>query len=92
MIVKPSSTLRNSYQQIASLARTSGEPIYITNNGEVDLVVISVDAFEEREKMLEHRASVLDADLSRLSAEPTLTVNEARTRLKTEILFPEQGW
>lgn len=84
MIIKPATTLRYNYQQIASLAKTSGEPIYITASGEVDLVVLSVNAFEEREKMLGHRASVLDAELSRLSNTPTFTINEARTRLKTK--------
>ena len=85
MIIKPSSALRNDYQQIAALAKTSDEPIFIINNGEVDLVVLSMNAFEEREKMLEHRANILDAELSRLSGAPTFTVDEVRAHLKTAI-------
>ena len=85
MIIKPSSALRNDYQQIAALAKTSDEPIFIINNGEVDLVVLSMNAFEEREKMLEHRANILDAELSRIFGTPTYTVDEVRTRLKTTI-------
>lgn len=82
MNLKPSTALRNEYQQVATLAKASGEPIIITNKGEADLVVLSVEAFEEREKMLNHRASILEAEFSRLSGMPALSVDEVRTRLK----------
>lgn len=81
MHLKPSTALRNEYQQIAMLAKASGEPVIITNKGEVDLIVLSVEAYEEREKMLEHRASILEAEFSRLSGAPTLSVDEVRSRL-----------
>ena len=81
MNLKPSTALRNEYQQIATLAKASGEPIIITNKGEADLIVLSVEAYEERERMLEHRASVLEAEFSRLSGAPTLSVDEVRSRL-----------
>ena len=44
MNLKPSTALRNEYQQIATLAKASGEPIIITNKGEADLVVQSMEA------------------------------------------------
>ena len=81
MNLKPSTALRNDYQQIATLAKASGEPIIITNKGEADLVVMSVEAYEEREKMLAHRASILEAEFSRLASAPALSVAEVRARL-----------
>ena len=39
MNLKPSTALRNDYQQISTLAKASGEPIIITNKGEADLVI-----------------------------------------------------
>lgn len=82
MKIKPSTLLRNDYQQVATLAKASGEPIVITNKGEADLIIQSVDAFEEREKMLDHRASILEAEFSRLAGAPTYSVDEIRARLK----------
>ena len=82
MQLKPSTTLRNDYQLISTLAKASGEPIFITNKGEADLVVLSMEAYEEREKMLAHRASILEAEFSRLSGAPTYSVEEVRARLK----------
>ncbi len=82
MQIKASTALRNDYLQISKLARASGEPIYITNKGEADLVILSIDAFEQREKMLAHRASVLEAELERLSGAQTYTTEQVRGRMK----------
>ena len=82
MNLKPSTALRNEYRQVATLAKASGEPIIITNKGEADLVLLSVEAYQEREKMLDHRASILEAEFSRLAGAPTYSVEEVRSRLK----------
>ena len=82
MQIKSSTTLRNNYGNISSLAHQTQEPIFITKNGEGDLVVMSVEAFEERDKVLKHREAVLEAEFSRLSGEQTFAVNEIRNRLK----------
>ena len=51
MQIRPSSALRNDYNAISELAKKTGEPVFITNKGEGDGVFMSVEAFEEREKI-----------------------------------------
>ena len=85
MVIRPSSALRNDYTQISDLAKASGEPIFITKNGEDDGVYMSMEAFEEREKMFRHRDAIYAAEFSRLSGEPTVTADELRLRM--EALF-----
>ncbi len=61
MLIKASAALRNDYATISALVKETKEPIYITKNGEGDLVLMSIDAFEKREQMLQLRARVLQA-------------------------------
>ena len=82
MQIKASTALRNEYPKISELVHASGEPVFITNKGEADLVVLSIEAFEEREKMLAHRASILEAEFSRLSGAPTYTMEQIRGMVK----------
>lgn len=82
MLIKASAALRNDYATISALAKETKEPIYITKNGEGDLVLMSIDAFEKREQMLQLRARVLQAEQERIDGEPTISVSEARKRLR----------
>ena len=82
MIIKASAALRNDYTSISNLAKTTKEPIYITNNGEGDMVLMSIDAFEKREQVLKLRAKVLQAEEERISGAKTMSVSEARKKLR----------
>ncbi len=50
MIIKASASLRNDYTTISNMAKETKEPIYITKNGEGDLVLMSIEAFERRNR------------------------------------------
>ncbi|RKX83142.1 MAG: antitoxin PHD [Spirochaetes bacterium] len=46
-VIKPSSELRNKYNEISDFCHKNHEPVYITKNGKGDLAVLSIEAFEE---------------------------------------------
>lgn len=82
MIIKPSAALRNDYTSISNMAKESKEPIYITKNGEGDLVLMSIDAFEKREQMLRLREKVLQAEQERIDGAETMSISQARKQLR----------
>ena len=46
MVIRSSKALRNDCNTLPALARETDEPVYITKNGDGDLVVMSIEAFE----------------------------------------------
>ena len=85
MIIKASAALRNDYTSISNMAKETKEPIYITKNGEGDLVLMSIDAFEKREQRLQIRAKIMQAEQERIEGAETLSVSQARKRLRERV-------
>jgi len=82
LIIKSSTSLRNDYGTVSNLAHEAQEPIYITKNGEGDLVVMSIEAFERREEIFRLRAALEIAEASRVSGDPTFSLEQSRKRLE----------
>ncbi|MFW5992078.1 MAG: type II toxin-antitoxin system Phd/YefM family antitoxin [Halanaerobiaceae bacterium] len=85
MKIKPSTSLRNEYNDISKYCKESSEPVYLTKNGEGDLVVMSIEAFERRQEMLDIREKLLEAEQERIMGSKTYTVEEVDQRLESLI-------
>lgn len=44
--IRPSSDLRNKYNEISKFCHEYNEPVYITKNGQGDLAVMSIETYE----------------------------------------------
>ena len=45
-IIRPSSDLRNNYNEISTICHQTNSPVYITKNGVGDLAVMSIELYE----------------------------------------------
>lgn len=45
--IRPSSDLRNKYNEISEFCHKYEEPVYITKNGQGDLAVMSIETYEK---------------------------------------------
>ena len=76
MNIRPSSAIRQNYNEIAELCRKSKEPVYLTKNGEGDLVIMDIESFTRREKMLKLRENLLAVEEDRAMGRRGSTIDE----------------
>ncbi len=91
MQIKPSASIRQNYNEIAALCKSSGEPVYLTKNGEGDLVVMDIDTFTRREKMLNLREELLAVEEDRMAGRTGVTPDELDSYLENIIDEVEHG-
>lgn len=85
MKIKPSAAIRQNYNEISELCKSTGEPVYLTKNGEGDLVVMDIEAFARREKMLKLREELLDIEEDRLHGAPDYSVDEVTAMMERTV-------
>ena len=85
MNIKPSASIRQNYNDIAELCRSTGEPVYLTKNGEGDLVVMDINSFTKREKMLKLREELLAVEEDPLHGAPDYSVDEVASMMDQAI-------
>lgn len=89
MNIRPSAAIRQNYNEIAELCRGTHAPVYLTKNGEGDLVVMDIESFTRREKMLALREQLLAVEEDRLAGRKGCTIDELDSYL--DAILSEDG-
>ena len=76
MIIRPSAAIRQNYNEIADLCRRTQEPVYLTKNGEGDLVIMDIESFTRRERVLKLREDLLAVEEDRAMGRRGCTIDE----------------
>ena len=82
MTILPSTALRNQYNEVSEKCKATGEPIYLTKNGEGDLVVMSIEAFEKQQQLLALKEKLLDIELEQKNGAKSYSIEELDLALR----------
>lgn len=79
--IRPSSDLRNNYNEISSFCHDNLEPVYITKNGKGDLAVLSIEAYEYLVGKFELK-QLLKEGVEDMNTNKTLSMQDAFKRIR----------
>ena len=85
MNIHPSAAIRQNYNEIADLCRKTAEPVFLTKNGEGDLVVMDIDTYNRRKKMLKLREELLAVEEDCLHGSEGYSIDEVTSMMRSAI-------
>ena len=84
-LIKPISDLRNKANEISDLAHKSDEPIFITRNGEGDMVVMSMAQYSKLQLKIDLFSKLAIAQAQRASGDRGRTLSQVMKDLRKRI-------
>jgi prevent-host-death family protein len=78
--IRPISDLRNNFSEISKLAHETKEPIFLTKNGYGDMVVMSMDVYED---------GLFKSEVFYKIKEAELEAKSTKERISHEVIFSE---
>ncbi len=85
MNIRPSAAIRQNYNEIADMCRKTAQPVFLTKNGEGDLVVMDIDTYSRREQMLKLREELLSVEEDRAAGKIGYSLDELDSYLDSII-------
>lgn len=76
MVIKSATSLRKDYDEIVKLCTEKQVPVYLTRNGEGEMVIQTIADYERRESELRLTAEMLRREQNRLAGAKTYTIDE----------------
>ena len=78
--IRPSADLQNSYNEISEFCHEYDEPVFITKNGKGDLAVMSIEVYEQYERLK------AEMELCAMIEEGLEDVRQGRVRPASEVI------
>ena len=82
MMIRSATSLRNVYDGMVRLSKEKQEPIYLTRNGEGEMVFLPIDLWEKREAELSLLAEMLRREQNRLAGAKTYSAQDIRAEME----------
>jgi prevent-host-death family protein len=85
MMIKSATTLRNDYDNVVTQSKQKQEPVFVTRNGEGEMVFLPLELWEKREAELTMLNMLLQREQSRIAGAKTFSMEEMRQLTETEL-------
>lgn len=76
MVIRSATALRNDYDGMVKLSKERQEPIYLTRNGDGEMVFLPIELWEKRETELGLLAEMLRREENRIAGARTYSMDE----------------
>lgn len=83
--IRPISDLRNHFADISKIVHETGEPVFLTKNGHGNMVVMSIEAYEQKLFESEVIIKLKEAELEASSTEKRYTHEEVLSNLRMRV-------
>lgn len=83
-IIRPSSDLRNKYNEISTICHETNCPVYITKNGAGDLAVMSIELYEQLAERFELYGKI-ERGLKSVKSGEEYSIEEVFDELESEV-------
>jgi prevent-host-death family protein len=84
-IIKPISDLRNKFTLISKICHEEHEPVFLTKNGEGDLVVMSLEDYEKQQALLELYRKLGEAESESFSGSKKISHKNLMSKLRKKV-------
>ena len=84
-IIKPSSELRKNYNNVAELCRVNKAPVFLTRNGEGDMVLMDIESYGRREENLATAERLMAVETARFMGTQGYSVDEFQNNMRQAI-------
>jgi PHD/YefM family antitoxin component YafN of YafNO toxin-antitoxin module len=92
IIIKPSAAIRNNYNEISRICKETGEPVYLTKNGEGDLVVLDIRAYTMQKEKLDLEAKLMQIrDARKNGSMKSYTLEELKENMDNIVREAEEN-
>ena len=81
MTIRASADIRTNYNAVIEECRQTGEPVYLTKNGQGEAVVMDIASFERREQILRAQQMVLEAYIDNLAGAKSFSSEEVKSMM-----------
>jgi prevent-host-death family protein len=85
MMIKSATTLRNDYDNVVTQSKQKQEPVFVTRNGEGEMVFLPLELWEKREAELTMLNMLLQREQSRIAGAKTFSMEEMHQLTETEL-------